>query len=89
MKTNVRKQLQKTIGSTRSQLNEKAVALSVVNSGNASVRDTEQVKIVAEDPAIGVKMQSPLSMQARMHQRQFSYSGIYFNCKMIRYGFRS
>jgi len=88
MKTNVRKQLQKTIGSTRSQLNEKAVALSVVNSGNASVRDTEQVKIVAEDPAIGVKMQSPLSMQARMHQ-QFSYSGIYFNCKMIRYGFRS
>ena len=53
----MRKQLQKTIASTRSELNEKAVALSVVNSGNASVRDTEQVEIVAEDPPIGVYVQ--------------------------------
>ena len=53
----MRKQLQKTIASTRSELNEKAVALSVVNSGNASVRDTEQVEIVPEDPPIGVYVQ--------------------------------
>lgn len=58
LKTNVRRQLQKAIASTRSELNEKAVALSIVTSGNASVRDTEQVEIVAEDPAIDLYVQA-------------------------------